>query len=150
MSAYIELLHKDKVITSLAAGGTYNIAVHRKETVPAHFLFMGADKSYTYEQYCDVLKKLWEDYITAGKKPKLLRLTLSDDGLVTETLHCIAPGAWTASGAPPLAQYRETFAYWLKSNISKIRSKIGQEQFASLNKSLEWILQTHIARKNAV
>ena len=150
MSEYIELLHKDKVITSLAAGGTYNIAIHNKATAPAHFLFMGADKSYTYEKYCDVLKKLWEDYITAGKRPKLLRLALSDDGLVTETLHCVAPGAWTAPGAPPLAPYRESFAYWLKSNISKIRAKIGKEQFTSLNQSLEWILQTHIARKNAV
>lgn len=148
MSEHISLLHKDKVITSLAADGAYRIAVHNKATAPMHFLFMGADKSYTYEQYCDVLQGLWEQYLAAGKRPKLLRLALSDDGLVTETLHCIAPTAWYGPPSQPLPPYREKFAYWLKSKIKKIKKRINEEDFDYLNLNLETILRIHLSQKN--
>ena len=148
MSEHISVLDEGKVITSLAFRRKYHLAVHDKNNAPDHFLFMGSDQEYGYEEYCDVLKKLWGDYISKGEKPKLLGLTLSDNGLITETLHCIAPGAWDYSS--PLPQYRESFAYWLKSKSPEIRARIGENEFNDLDRNLESILQSHIRSKQKV
>jgi hypothetical protein len=148
MSEHISVLDERKVITSIASEGKYRLAVYDKDNAPNHFLFMGCDQEYGYEEYCNVLKKLWEDYISKGEKPKLLGLTLSDTGFVTETLHCIAPGAWGYSS--PLPQYRESFAYWLKSKSPEIKARIGKKEFECLDRNLEEILQYHIKSKQGV
>jgi hypothetical protein len=145
MSEHISVLDEGKVITSFATGGKYHLAVHDKDIVPIHFLFMGSDQDYGYEEYCGVLKGLWEKYISTGEKPRLLGLTLSDDGLVTETLHCIHPRA----AGYELPVYRESFAYWLKSKSSEIRAKIGAE-FERLDRDLKDILQHHIGSKHSL
>lgn len=145
MSEHISVLDERKIITSLAAGGKYHLAVHAKDNAPDHFILMGSDQEYGYEEYCNVLKNLWENYIRTGEKPKLLGLTLSDDGFVTETLHCIAPAAW--GGSSPLLEYRESFTYWLKSKSQRIKERIGETKFEFLNKNLESILRLHIGCK---
>ena len=150
MLEHISVLDKEKVITSLASGGKYHLALYDKNRAPTHFLFMGYDQEYGYEEYCTVLRNLWENYITKGEKPQLLGLTLSDDGFVTETLHCITPAAWGFPLATPLPPYRESFAYWLKSKSQKIRARIGEKEFDDLDRNLESILQCHIGSKQRV
>jgi hypothetical protein len=148
MSEHISVLDEGKVITSHAMGGKYHLAVHDKDGAPDHFIFMGCDQEYGYEEYCGVLKKLWGDYVSKGEKPKLLGLTLSDDGLVIETLHCLAPAAWDYSS--PIPHYRESFVYWLKSKSPEIRARIGKNEFDHLDGNLESILRSHIESKQRV
>lgn len=145
MSEHISVLDEGKVITSLASGGRYHLSIHDKEGAPTHFLLMGSDQEYGYEEYCGVLKDLWNKYTSTGEKPKILGQTLSDEGLITETLHCIAPVAW--GGESPLPPYRESFAYWLKSKSPEIRARIGEKEFDGLNRNLESILQHHLRSK---
>jgi hypothetical protein len=147
MSEKIPVREEGKIITSLAADGNYYLAVHNKDNAPNHFLFMGCDKEYTFEEYCSLMQHLWDDYISKGKKPQLLGLTLTEEGLLLETLHCIAPLSWTGPGAEALPAYREKFAYWLKSRIGEINARLGKENARCFDQSLESILQTHIARK---
>ncbi len=147
MSEEISTLEEGKVITSLAAFGEYRLAVHDKDNVPNHFLFIGSDKAYGYEEYCDVLRALWEGFVDKCERPKLLGLPISDYGFVEETLHCIAPGGWGSPSAPPLAPCRESFVYWLISKSPEIQATIGQNEFDYLNRELESILQIHLGSK---
>ena len=94
-----------------------------------------------------MLKNLWQAYLEKGEVPKLLDLPLSDKGFLMETLHCIAPNAWSALGPEPLKQSREAFLYWLKGKSEKIKKKIGEEQFRIFNNNLEDILKTHLSAK---
>ncbi len=147
MSEELETLIKGKVITSLAANGAYRLAVYDKEKAPTHFLFMGSDKEYKYDEYCNLLRDLWENYLGKGEVPKLLDLPIPDEGLIQETLHCIAPRAWGFPSATPLLESRESLLYWLKGKSKEIQAKLSKEHFDYLNRSLEDIIITHLSAK---
>jgi hypothetical protein len=140
MSEHIELLDERKVITSFAGNGKYFLAVHNKKDAPYHFLAMlDSDKEYSDEEYCNVLKDLWDKYIHNDEKPKLLEQTLSNEGFIVETLHCIAPGA--EGRQSPLLPFRKSFAYWLELNLPKMVGKIDNKELDSLRKELNLILR---------
>lgn len=151
MSEHIKTLDETKVITSLAARGKYHLAVYDRDKAPEHFLFMGSDKSYKFEEYCDLLGGLWDEYIIRAERPKLLGIEISDEGLITETRHCLAPNSWwppPGDGAP-LTAYRESLLYWLQSQAPQIQARIGNLASKRLKEELEDILRVHLERKHA-
>ena len=96
-------------------------------------------KSYTYEEYANLFKNLWEEYIYHDKKPKLLGLTLTLESFLIETIHCIAPlGFWMF---PSLPRYRAELLNWLRNNYPKIHFKIGHEYYKFLENNLEGICE---------
>jgi hypothetical protein len=136
-----------KIITSFALDGKFYLSAHTKDKVPTHFLFMMANsqKEYAYQEYGTLLKNLWENYLNKGEKPKLLELTLTDNGLIDETLHYIAPGGFWGRG--PLDESHKSFLDWLNSQREKIRARINNEDFMYLESNLDNFIQQHLYRK---
>ncbi len=95
MSQEISTLVDGKVIFSVANAGTYKLSEGDKE------------REYFYEEYCEILKNLWEDYVLKGQVPRLLNLPLSNKGLIVETIHCLAPTTWEFPKATRLLEPRE-------------------------------------------
>ena len=136
-----------KGITSFASNGKFYLSAHDENNAPSHFLFMvaGSQKEYTYQEYGILLKTLWENYLNKREKPKLLELTLTDAGLINETLHYIAPGSFWGRGS--LDDEHESFLYWLKSQDGKIRVIVSNEDFVYFERNLEDYIQAHLIRK---
>lgn len=144
MSEELTTIHKDVIIASSAHSGEYHLSAIKKGE--------GIIKkgSWSMETYLSLVRKLWEDYLNKDIKPQVLEQTLSDEGFVNETRHCIAPNSWyPPSTAGPLSLEKESFAYWLKSQSQKIQTKITPEAFNYLNRELDAIINLNIERKSA-
>jgi len=105
-------------------------------------------KEFSWEDYEVLLRGLWEGYLTQGQKPEVAGQILSDDGLVVETLHFIAPSSFHGPCGNKLKPNQESFIYWLKSQYPAISERIERDAFQYLDSELDCILQRNLERKN--
>lgn len=105
-------------------------------------------EEFSWEDYGVLLMGLWEGYLTRGKKPEVAGQTLSDNGLVIETLHFIAPSSFSGPLGATLRPNQESFLYWLKSQYSHISATIDKEVFRYLDMELDSILRINLERKD--
>lgn len=105
-------------------------------------------EEFSWEDYEVLLRGLWDGYLTSGQKPRVAGQTLSDNGLVTETLHFIAPGSFSDPLGSTLRPNQESFIYWLKLQYSRILTTIDKEAFQYLDRELDSILRINLERKN--
>lgn len=140
MSDEIDTLVDSVYIHSVAIDGKFHLTARRGgEDI--------RERKFPYSEYAQFLRGIWENYLDKGEKPKLLGYEIPDMGLVDETLHCIAPASFSAPGNPHgLPDYRESLAYWLKSNSDKIKATIDAKSVDCLNTNLDGILKTHLER----
>ncbi len=135
-------LDEDIELTSICGNGTYEIRAFKNGQGEV------ARNKWYYTQYLVIFKSLWENYLTQREKPKLLGYTLTDQGLVDETLHLLAPnGFFFPDNKSPLLKEREEFVYWLKAHSEKITGIIDKEEFNRFDRELESILRINLERK---
>ncbi|MDP3026068.1 MAG: hypothetical protein Q8N63_00020 [Nanoarchaeota archaeon] len=135
MSEELSTLNENITILSIFSSGVFYLSVYKKgESDPIR------KGSWFVNQYRDLLKGLLEDYFDKRIPPQILGQTLSDNGLIEEIIHYIAPNSFNCPGGPSLDHSREEFIYWIKS-------KISNPKFSYFNDRLDYILKTHLERK---
>ncbi len=141
MSEELTTLIDGVTILSTATSQGFNLRVYNKEKEIS-------SKKFSWEEYGSFLKQSWENYLTKGKKPELAGYTLTDSGLVEETLHFISPNSFTSpSNDNKLPPNRELFLYWLKTQCPLIAIIIEQKEYEYLDSKLDYILKIHLERK---
>lgn len=141
MSEHLLTLDEKVFIRSFADREGFGLSVIHKDRGKLAY------EERSWEEYGPLLKQLWENYIKNGQKPQLIGYMLSDDGLVTETLHYIAPGSFSDPLGALLQLEQESFIYWLNSKKPNISARIDSEAFRYLDRELDSILQIHLERK---
>lgn len=135
MSLEIETLRKGVSIISLASlDERYYLEARDDRNNPL------GRASYSFREYRELIKTLWENYLDKEEIPKLLDFPLSDSGIIGETLHCIAHDNFYVNNSFFLDEDSESLLYWLKLNQGKVREKIGEKLFEVLDSVLDEIL----------
>ncbi|MCK4670501.1 MAG: hypothetical protein KAT43_04820 [Nanoarchaeota archaeon] len=142
MSKFLSTLDGKVTIKSCADWEGFGLSVLHEEKGKIDY------KEFSWHEYGILLRQAWEEYITKGQKPELAGHTLSDDGLVTETLHYIAPNSFTHPAGPTLPSDQESFIYWLKSQSPRISQIINEQAFDFLDSELDVILRMNLERKD--
>lgn len=142
MSKTYTTLDRKVHIRSMSDWDGFGLSVNHKERGKIAYI------EYPWQEYGMKLRQFWEDLITKGKRPEIAGHKLSDDGLVTATLHYIAPGSFTQPAGPTLPSDQESFIYWLKSQGPRISQIIYQGAFEFLESELDTILRMNLERKD--
>jgi len=145
MSDELPTLDENVFIHSTARDGNFKLTAYRVEVGKGDL----ASRSYPYEKYCDLWKQMWSEYITRRKRPGLLEHSLSDTGIIYETLHCIATGDFSGPlDSGPLPDYKEKLLLWLLEQKDSLRRRIADtKQVEWFIMNLKGILSTHLSRK---